>query len=99
MAQSGSRAAARARPAKDRSTLYEEITNKIIAELEAGRLPWVQPWGSSGVRAPLGLPKNAATGRAYSGINVLILWSAVVENGFTVQSWLTFKQAVRREVE
>ena len=31
MAQSASRAAARARPAKDRSTLYEEITNKIIA--------------------------------------------------------------------
>ena len=94
MAQSGSRAPARARPAKDRTTLYEEITSKIIAELEAGRLPWVQPWGSSGVRAPLGLPKNAATGRAYSGINVLILWGAVVENGFTVQSWVTFKQAL-----
>jgi antirestriction protein ArdC len=46
------------------------------------------------VRAPLGLPKNAATCRAYSGINVLILWSAVVENGFMVQSWLTFKQAL-----
>jgi antirestriction protein ArdC len=94
MAQSASRAAARARPARDRSTVYEEITNKIIAELEAGRLPWVQPWGSSTVRAPLGMPKNAATGRAYSGINVLILWNAVIERGFTVQSWLTFKQAV-----
>jgi antirestriction protein ArdC len=94
MAQSPSRAAARARPPKDRSTLYEEITNKIIAELEAGRLPWVQPWGSSSVRAPLGMPKNAATGRTYSGINVLILWSAVVEQGFSNQSWLTFKQAL-----
>jgi antirestriction protein ArdC len=40
------------------------------------------------------LPKNATTGRRYSGINVLILWSAVVENGYSVQSWLTFKQAV-----
>jgi antirestriction protein ArdC len=40
------------------------------------------------------VPKNAATGRAYSGINVLILWNAVVERGFTVQSWLTFKQAL-----
>ncbi|HEY7552480.1 MAG TPA: zincin-like metallopeptidase domain-containing protein [Hyphomicrobiaceae bacterium] len=93
MAQSASRAAARARPARDRSTVYEEITNKIIGELEAGRLPWVQPWGSSTIRASLGMPKNAATGRAYSGINVLILWNAVVERGFTVQSWLTFKQA------
>ena len=95
MAQPDSRTAARVHPAKDRGTLYEEITSKIIAELEAGRLPWVQPWGSSGVRAPLGLPKNAATGRTYSGINVLILWAAVVENGFAGQSWLTFRQAVR----
>lgn len=94
MAQSLPRAAARARPAKDRGSLYEEITSNIIAELEAGRLPWVQPWASSAVRAPLGMPKNAATGRAYSGINVLILWDAVIECGFTVQSWLTFKQAV-----
>jgi antirestriction protein ArdC len=93
MAQPDSRAAARAHPVKDRGTLYDEITSKIIAELEAGRLPWVQPWGSSGVRAPLGLPKNAATGGTYSGINVLILWAAVVENGFAGQSWLTFRQA------
>jgi antirestriction protein ArdC len=94
MAQSLSRATARARPARDRNTLYEEIANKIIAKLEAGRLPWVQPWAASVVRAPLGMPKNAATGRAYSGINVLILWDAVVEQGFTVQRWLTFKQAL-----
>ena len=99
MTQSLPQAAARARPAKDRGSLYEEITSNIIAELQAGRLPWVQPWGSSGVQARLGLPKNAATGRAYSGINVLILWTAVAERDFPVQSWLTFKQAVRREVE
>jgi antirestriction protein ArdC len=94
MPQSDARAAAHASAAKDRSSLYEEITSKIIAELEAGRLPWVQPWGSSGVRAPLGLPKNAATGRTYSGINVLILWDAVVAQGYSKQSWLTFKQSV-----
>ena len=86
--------AVRARPGQDRTSLYEEITNKIIAELEAGRLPWVQPWGSSGVSAPLAMPKNAATGRGYSGINVLILWGAVVQHGFPTQSWLTFRQAL-----
>jgi antirestriction protein ArdC len=86
--------AALARPGQDRVSLYEEITNKIITELEAGRLPWVQPWGSSDVSAPLAMPKNAATGRAYSGINVLILWGAVVQHGFPTQSWLTFRQAL-----
>ena len=89
-----SHSSARARPGHDRVSLYEEITNKIITELEAGRLPWVQPWGSSGVSAPLAMPKNAATGRAYSGINVLILWGAVVQHGFPTQSWLTFRQAL-----
>ena len=40
------------------------------------------------------MPKNAATSRQYSGVNVLILWGAVVEHGFTGQSWLTFRQAL-----
>ena len=82
------------RSAADRTNLYDEITSKIIAELEAGRLPWVPPWGSSAVAAPLAMPKNAATGRAYSGINILILWGAVVARGFSCQSWLTFRQAL-----
>lgn len=94
MTRSSRKAAARGRSASDRAGLYEGITCKIIAELEAGRLPWVQPWGSAGVRASLALPKNAVTGRAYSGINVLILWGAVVELGFACQSWLTFRQAL-----
>ena len=54
----------------DKASLYQEVTDKIIAELEAGRVPWVQPWGSAGVNASLGLPKNAATGRRYSARRV-----------------------------
>src|SRR5271165_3843350 len=78
----------------DRASLYDEITNKIIAELEAGRLPWVQPWGTAAAKAPLAMPRNAATGRGYSGVNVLILWGAVIEHGFPGQSWCTFRQAL-----
>jgi antirestriction protein ArdC len=63
-----------------------------LSELEAGRLPWVQPWGREGGTGP-GLPRNALTARPYSGINVLILWGAVIEHGFFSQSWLTFRQA------
>ncbi|MCW2247759.1 antirestriction protein ArdC [Azospirillum fermentarium] len=83
-----------ARSGADRTSLYAEITARIIAELEAGRLPWVQPWGTPAAAAPLGLPRNAATGRAYTGVNVLILWGAVVARGFSGQSWLTFRQAL-----
>src|SRR6202045_2599421 len=75
-------------------SLYDEITTKIIGELEAGRVPWVQPWGTAAAKAPLAMPKNAATGRQYSGIHVLILWGAVIAHGFPGQSWLTFRQAL-----
>ena len=77
-----------------RSNLYNDLTGKIIAELEQGRLPWVQPWGTSAAKAPLAMPRNAATLRQYSGINILILWGAVVQHGFPTQHWLTFRQAL-----
>ena len=73
-----------------RQSLYAEVTNRI-AELEAGRLPWVQPWDAAA--CPCTMPVNAATGRRYSGINILMLWAAVVEAGYTSQRWLTFQQA------
>ncbi|MCP3387723.1 zincin-like metallopeptidase domain-containing protein [Bradyrhizobium sp. CCGB12] len=84
----------RARAGEDRANLYDEITNKIIGELEAGRLPWVRPWGSAAAKPSLAMPQSAATGRRYSGINVLILWGAATERAFAGQSWLTFRQAL-----
>lgn len=89
-----SRKTASARVGQERASLYDEITGKIVAELEAGRVPWVQPWGTAAAKAPLAMPRNAATGRRYSGINVLILWDAVIEHGFPGQSWLTFRRAL-----
>jgi antirestriction protein ArdC len=76
-----------------RALMYDSVTNHIIAELEAGRVPWVQPWGRSG-SASAALPHNGLTGRAYSGINILILWGAVIEAGWPSQGWLTFRQAL-----
>jgi antirestriction protein ArdC len=81
------------RSGEPRGSLYDSVTNRIIAELEEGRLPWVQPWGRSG-RASAALPHNARSGRAYSGINILILWGAVIEAGWPCQGWLTFRQAL-----
>ena len=78
-----------------RISLYDEVTARIIGELEAGRVPWVQPWGRpDGDTATIGLPRNALTARHYSGVNVLILWGAVIEHGYPSQGWLTFKQAL-----
>jgi antirestriction protein ArdC len=73
--------------------IYAEVTARIVAELEEGRLPWVQPWGRTGTVNP-SLPRNALTARNYSGVNVLILWGAVIEHGYPSQSWMTFRQAL-----
>ncbi|MGX8009089.1 ArdC family protein [Mesorhizobium sp. ORM8.1] len=84
----------RTRSVADRTNFYDDVTDRIIAELEAGRFPWVQPWGTAAATATLSMPRNAGTNRTYSGINVLILWGAVIQHGFPTQSWLTFRQAL-----
>jgi antirestriction protein ArdC len=78
-------------PTGPRSELYAEVTDRVIAELEAGRLPWVQPWDSAACST--GLPRNATTLRPYSGINILLLWCAVIDHQWPSQCWLTFRQA------
>ena len=83
------RLAARSRP--ERANLYQDMTDRIIADLEAGRVPWVQPWGTA--NAGIGRPHNAISNRRYSGINVLTLWHAVVLRGFSSHAFLTFRQA------
>jgi antirestriction protein ArdC len=79
---------------KPKTTLYDEITARIIADLEEGTFPWVRPWGAGPDGATLGLPRNAATGKPYSGINVLILWGHLFDQGFASQGWSTFRQAI-----
>ena len=75
----------------ERQSLYAEVTDRIIAELEEGRLPWVQPWDAAACSCTM--PQNAGTARRYSGINVLILWAEVVAKGYVSQRWLTYRQA------
>lgn len=73
--------------------LYAEITGQIIAKLEAGTMPWRCEWATAG--GPLGfgpIPKRA-NGQHYRGINVLLLWMAAAERGFTAAQYMTFKQA------
>ncbi|WP_426441601.1 ArdC family protein [Bradyrhizobium genosp. P] len=84
----------RARTGQDRSSLYDEITSEIIAELEAGYVPWVLPWETAAAGVSLAMPRNAATNRQYSGVNVLILWITARKRGFSGQSWLTYRQAL-----
>lgn len=68
--------------------LYQEVTNQIIAALEAGTPPWQCPW--SGHSA---LPTNLTTGKSYRGINLLMLAIASMQQQYADTRWLTFRQA------
>ena len=49
--------------------IANEVTNKIIEQLEAGVVPWHQPWAASGGRLPVSL----STGKTYRGTNAMLL--------------------------
>jgi antirestriction protein ArdC len=74
---------------KEKKSIYEEITEKIIDALEAGVAPWVRPWET----AQYGQYRNAVTDRPYRGINVMLLNLATMTKGFVDPRWLTFRNA------
>ena len=59
--------------------IYQEITNRMIKEMEAGIIPWKKPWMASGAAAI-----SHITGKAYSLLNQMLLGKA--------GEYLTFKQ-------
>lgn len=74
----------------NRADVYQEITDQMIAMIEAGTRPWSKSWnGSNAPTIPL-----RSTGVPYRGINVLTLWVASMTKGFASPHWLTFKQAL-----
>lgn len=69
--------------------IYEEITNRILAEMEKGIIPWQRPW----------ICTNGAvshqTGKPYSLLNQILLTSDDKDNecdNHQVKEYLTFKQ-------
>ena len=57
--------------------IYSEITNRIIAQMESGCIPWHKPWVS-------GKAVSHVTGKSYSLLNQMLLGKP--------GEYLTFKQ-------
>jgi antirestriction protein ArdC len=70
-------------PTTQIETPYQVITDRILALLEQGIVPWRQPWDSA-----LGLPRNLVSQRPYRGINVWLLTAMDAASPF----WATFHQ-------
>ena len=68
----------------------EDITQKMIAAIEAGTPPWRKPWTGAAVGGAFPL---RSTGEQYRGINVLLLWLAAEERGYCSAHWITYRQA------
>mgnify|MGYP001151585593 CR=1 FL=1 len=76
-----------------RIDIHARITDRIVADLEKGVRPWMQPWRSSHAIGRVTRPLRH-NGLPYSGMNVLLLWSEAIERGFANPMWMTFKQAL-----
>jgi antirestriction protein ArdC len=74
---------------------YQEVTDRIIAALEAGTPPWRRPWDPDKAGGPA-MPRNAATGHRYRGINVLTLGMSALAFASGDPRWATYKQAEER---
>jgi antirestriction protein ArdC len=77
----------------ERADVYARITNKIVADLEKGVRPWMQPWSAGHAIGRVARPLRH-NGLPYSGVNVLLLWSEAMARGYTSPIWMTFKQAI-----
>src|SRR6266704_1955880 len=62
---------------------YQVITDRILALLEQGTVPWQQPWDPT-----TGVPRNLFSQRKYRGVNVWLLTAM----GYASPFWATFNQ-------
>jgi antirestriction protein ArdC len=64
--------------------VYSIVTEKILAALEAGVVPWHKPWDGQA-----SLARNAISNKPYTGINAFLLNLSA----YSDPRWVTFKQA------
>ena len=67
-----------------RDTVFQIVTDRILAALEAGTVPWKKTW-----KGDADAPANFISRKPYRGINAFILAVA----GFESNYWLTYRQA------
>jgi antirestriction protein ArdC len=65
--------------------IYQQVTDRIISELERGATPWIKPWTTF---ASAGEDQNIISKKPYNGINRVILGMS----GFSSSKWASFKQ-------
>lgn len=66
--------------------VYEIVTDKVIAALESGTVPWVKPWDPT-----IGAPRSMNGNRPYRGVNIFLLGLTASAHGYSSPYWGTYK--------
>ena len=74
---------------------YQELTDTVVAALEAGTAPWRRPWDPDKATGST-TPVNAATGRRYRGVNTLVLGMSPLAFASGDPRWCSYRQASER---
>jgi antirestriction protein ArdC len=68
--------------------VMHDVVTRLVAEMEAGAGTWSMPWSN----AQFGLPRNAVTGNAYKGGNIVACWIRATDRMYPTETWATFNQ-------
>jgi antirestriction protein ArdC len=68
-------------------TIHRIVTERMIAALQRGTLPWHKPWHPSTAR-----PRSMSTGLPYRGVNLYLLSVTAGEEGYASPYWATYRQ-------
>jgi antirestriction protein ArdC len=72
-----------------KTDIHQEITDRIVAAIEAGAGDFTMPWHGDAARR---IPRNVASENNYRGINILALWVAQMTRGYSSNVWGTYRQ-------
>jgi antirestriction protein ArdC len=61
--------------------------------MERGVRTWMKPWNAEHAAGRINKPIRH-NGQPYYGINILMLWSAAVENSYSAPIWMTYRQSI-----
>ena len=74
---------------------YQELTERIVAALEAGVAPWRRPWDPNACGGS-NMPVNVATGHRYRGVNLFVLGMSPLAFTSGDPRWCSYRQAAAR---
>lgn len=72
----------------NQNEIYQQVTDRIVAALQEGHIPWHRPWNIEG-----GAHRAMSNKKTYRGVNQILLTLTSLSEGYKSPWWVTYKQA------